>query len=55
MSSKKNSIKIFSNKILKTKWYVQKFNGYPIFVDTVAVLSGSDLPWGLFYKHFFYT
>ncbi len=40
--------------IKSRRWDIQRFNGYPFFLSSAAVLSGSHLPWGLSYTHFLY-
>ncbi len=40
------------NKIKKVDWDVQRFNAYPLFISSVATLSGFKLAWGLAYTHF---
>ncbi len=46
--------KLLASTLSKVKWDIQQFNARPIFLGTCAVLSGFNLPWKLFYRHFLY-
>jgi len=46
------SEKSLVESLKKIDWDVQRFNAYPFFLSSTATLSGFNLAWGLYYKHF---
>ena len=50
--SEKISEESLAESLKKIDWDVQRFNAYPFFLSSTATLSGFNLAWGLYYKHF---